>query len=240
MAGRDIEPGAGTDSADPDEEEILAALRQGGDSSRKGAITEIVDRYGAARVLASVHRLDLMPYAEGWMRFSSRPDWGGMAEWTRTRAVSFLTGESFAFDSPLTCLNAREAYSFQLRPSFRGHSLVRVADYNGRVMLSGFIGGRWNTSDTENPFREVTAEEWRTLRANLDQAGFWTLPEDEPQRGLDGEIWIIEGYAGARRHRVQRWCPEAPEIRSLGEAFMTLAKAPKEVEGPVGTGGSAS
>ena len=228
MTGRDIEPGDGTDSADPDEEVILAALRQACDSSRKDTITEIVGRFGAARVLESVHRLDLTPYAEGWMRFSSRPDWGGMAEWTRTRAVSFLAGAGFrsiSFDSPLTCLNAREAYSFQLRPSFRGHSLVRVADYNGRVMLSGFIGGRWNVSDTENPFREVTAEEWRTLRACIDQAGFWTLPEDEPQRGLDGEIWIIEGYAGARRHRVQRWCPEAPEIRRLGEAFVALAKA---------------
>lgn len=228
MMGSDIEPGDGAYPADPDEEVILAALRQACDSSRRDAITEIVNHYGAARVLESVHRLDLMPYAEGWMRFSSRPDWGGMAEWTRTRAVSFLTGagsRAMAFDSPLTCLNAREAYSFQLRPSFRGHSLVRVADYNGRVMLSGFIGGRWNASDTENPFREVTAEEWRTLRACIDQAGFWTLPEDEPQRGLDGEIWIIEGYAGARRHRVQRWCPEAPEIRSVGEAFMALAKA---------------
>lgn len=233
MTGRDIEPGNGADSADPDEEAILAALRQGGHSSRKDAITEIVSRYGTARVLESVHRLDLMPYAEGWLRFSSRPDWGGMAEWTRTRAVSLLSGEGFPampFDSPLTCLNAREAYSFRLRPSFRGHSLVRVADYNGRVMLSGFIGRRWNTSDTENPFREVTAEEWRALRASLDQAEYWSLPEDEPQRGLDGETWIFEGYAGARCHRVQRWCPKEPGIRSLGEAFMALAKAGREGE----------
>ena len=44
MMGSDIEPGDGAYPADPDEEVILAALRQACDSSRKGAITEIVDR----------------------------------------------------------------------------------------------------------------------------------------------------------------------------------------------------
>jgi hypothetical protein len=220
MTGSDIGSGAAT--YDLDEELILAALRHGSDEF----VTEIVSRYGAERVLESVGRLDLLPYAEGWLRYTSTPNFGGRAESRRSWAVRILAGKNItAIETYIMYLTAREAYVFEHSPSFYGSTLVKVADYGGRVILSGYIGGRKIVHDNEIRSREVTTEEWHTLRASLDQEGFWNLPETGRQPGFDGETYSFAGYVGSRHHRVERWCPKESQIENLATAFMALAMA---------------
>jgi hypothetical protein len=219
-------------AADPafdlDEAVIRAALRRCADWKWRDVINGITGHYGATRVLANVHALDLMRYAEGWGRSLRSSKNGWLSEWTRAKAVESVAGRDDSttdFDSPLAHLNAREAYSFVLRRSFHGNSLIRVADYDGRIVMSGFIGGARFVTETEDLFREMTEEEWRTLRSSIGQSAFWDMPEKDDRLGLDGDTWIVEGRIGYHYHYIKRrWCPDDPEIRRLGEAFLSMAR----------------
>lgn len=82
--------------------------------------------------------------------------------------------------------------------------------------------------------RTVPAAEWQALRDQLDAAGFWALPTEDPLEpgGVEGARWVFEGYAAGRVQVVDRFSPDDPELVALGLAMLRLAGVdpdPREV-----------
>ena len=46
------------------------------------------------------------------------------------------------------------------------------------------------------------------LKKRLDQIGFWSMPTDSADRGLDGADWVLEARLEGRYHVVDRWSPK--------------------------------
>jgi len=57
--------------------------------------------------------------------------------------------------------------------------------------------------------------ETRIWAANLNAEGFWDMPFDDGQRGLDGAQWTLAAIHEGRTHVVQRWSPERGAFYAL-------------------------
>src|SRR3546814_13201252 len=66
--------------------------------------------------------------------------------------------------------------------------------------------------------RFLFPEEWTSFAAAVAEAGFWSLPETDDRRGLDGETWIFEARQRDREHRIVRWSPKDEAIIRLGRS----------------------
>lgn len=131
-------------------------------------------------------------------------------------------------DSPwsLDDVDGDEAYVFHISPSFSGDTLVRVVRTNNHARLDGYIGSDEMFGESKPVNRALSPADWQALQSALSQAGFWSLPEYDPEiLGLDGETWTIEGRKGGHTHSIERWCPDEEAIVSLGDIFLQLAKA---------------
>jgi hypothetical protein len=59
----------------------------------------------------------------------------------------------------------------------------------------------------------------------LNHVAFWKMPTrpPEPELGLDGAQWIIEGRRAAQYHVVDRWTPKKGSYRDAGLHFLQLS-----------------
>ena len=122
-------------------------------------------------------------------------------------------------------LEGDEAYAFCLHSSDDRCTTIRVARTGDWIMLTAWLATYWldQWAGCRKVLRHLTREEWVALIEALEQADFWSLPEDDGRIGLDGETWDFEGVSGSHRHRISRWCPEDDAIVELGWIFLHLA-----------------
>lgn len=107
-------------------------------------------------------------------------------------------------------------------------------DFRGRPLEPGYVGYRFlHTGSFGQPsgvlierrrdavvLRYATAEggaqrrvdqaEWQRLVDEVERAGFWSMPEEDPVRSpgvRHGDGWMIEGIRDGKRHRVARSIP---------------------------------
>jgi hypothetical protein len=96
--------------------------------------------------------------------------------------------------------------------AYRFHDFARVSGTRVAILAektaTGGVLRVWTALDGYRGNVAVTREEWNDLARALDDAGFWSMPESEPEelrlRGRDGCSWAVEGVRGAERHGVGR------------------------------------
>lgn len=90
--------------------------------------------------------------------------------------------------------------------------------------LSG-AGGYEPGAIVEQPHRELSPDEWRSLQDALAKAEFWALPSwRREDAGMDGARWIVEGRVSTRYHVVDRWTPDSGSFQDLGLLFIKLSR----------------
>jgi hypothetical protein len=72
------------------------------------------------------------------------------------------------------------------------------------VELSG-AGGYAAGTVARQVDKSLSADEWATLEASIDQVDFWGLATSQESNGLDGSQWIIEIVTQGRYYVVDRW-----------------------------------
>jgi hypothetical protein len=106
-------------------------------------------------------------------------------------------------------------YRFLLIPSFTPSFLVRLTinpDGTGTLTAKTTADETGKASVTLNQQTEnVSAENVSKFLTLLSEVDFWSLPTEAPRRGLDGQVWLLEGRKGRKYHVVDRWCPERQE-----------------------------
>jgi hypothetical protein len=125
------------------------------------------------------------------------------------------------------------AYRLVSRPAFHATTLVRI---DGRAEFWQLTGKMMSSR-----FGRVFELEWlrqRVLRPRereavarlLVELNLWTMPATDDVRGLDGDMWTLEGKDGGRRHIIQRWCPQGrlPTLATLGRYMRMLARVPDD------------
>jgi hypothetical protein len=71
--------------------------------------------------------------------------------------------------------------------------------------------------------RALTADEANRLEHLLARLGFWSLPLQGDDEGLDGTTWVLEGASDGACHVAHRWCPEPGPFLSACEFLLELA-----------------
>jgi len=83
-------------------------------------------------------------------------------------------------------------------------TLTSLADGSGQLRLRVTDHSRQHL--TVDRTIAVTAEQVATVAEIIDQAQFWRMPTQQPDHGLDGSEWILEGTKSGNYHIVTRWC----------------------------------
>ncbi|MDR3736695.1 MAG: SLOG family protein [Acidobacteriaceae bacterium] len=214
----------------PEEVLIDAVLRRCAFGSGRDNIDAIIAHFGTAKILHRMHHLDTLASAEGWARVSkSNHKTLERGEFVRENAILAIAraGGDVRADGMLAAVPCEEGYAFKIHPSFNGDTLVRVVR-GERTEIWGYVTGQKERGQYQSPTvihrRDLSADEWSSLVAVIDAAQFWDLPiEDKSRRGLDGEIWDIEGWRKGQSHRISRWSPNDEMVLGLRKAFLGLA-----------------
>lgn len=76
-----------------------------------------------------------------------------------------------------------------------------------------------------NKTRELATQETRRFLDKIQEVGFWGLPSShEPDIGLDGAQWIIEGVKDGKYHIADRWSPSKGSVYDLGMLAIQLSE----------------
>lgn len=119
-----------------------------------------------------------------------------------------------------------ESYRLVWIPTFRPPTVIRVWRTNDKYFVvvkrlngkGGYDPGELANEET----RSLTAEEWRSLTAAVDQTGFLRLPStvEEPIPN-DGATWTFEGWSNRQYHFVHRITP-SEELERLFTKMLNL------------------
>ncbi|HEY7373366.1 MAG TPA: hypothetical protein VIF57_14490 [Polyangia bacterium] len=133
-------------------------------------------------------------------------------------------------ENPLASPPADEAYRFLWLRSFHDPVAVRVEVSHGEALLTAveldgpIDHGRGTLARSDR--RKLAASEWAALVRAVEAAGFWGLPLEGGNIGLDGASWILEGKRGGSQHVVVRWSPEGNAFRAACDAFLAASRFP--------------
>jgi hypothetical protein len=114
-----------------------------------------------------------------------------------------------------------EMYLMEYSPSFDPRLMVRIwKTASGCYLManSDFILHPWEQH------RELTGDEWDSLKNDIDRAEFWQMPIYDGKMGFDGFRLTITGHAARRYRTIDRWCPSGPFLE-LGQYIARLAGA---------------
>ncbi len=76
--------------------------------------------------------------------------------------------------------------------------------------------------------KAISSAQWYRL-AELRRAGFWHQSGPDPQQGgVDGAMWLLEGYSWGEHRIVERWSPREGPVRELALAMLELAEVQVE------------
>jgi hypothetical protein len=135
-------------------------------------------------------------------------------------------------ESSLSCGTPEgvEVYRFLWLRSFHHPIAVRImglAEGGARLVaveLTG-AGGYEPGHILQRIERSLGDSEWQGLQRLLDATDFWKMPTQpvQPDLGVDGAQWIVEGRRLNEYHVVDRFMPREKPYRSLGLAFVMAA-----------------
>jgi len=104
-------------------------------------------------------------------------------------------------------------------PSFshpRAVRIQRIGDHtiliDKNVRSVDLDGG---TSELTIAAYPVSEKVWRSLRREVNEAGFWEMESCVDRRGFDGAMYVLEALADDRYHVVERWEPETGSFPGL-------------------------
>jgi hypothetical protein len=134
------------------------------------------------------------------------------------------------FNEPSLLHTTTETYRFSIHGSFGHIEIYRVEENNDKHILTIKVYERVAKRDTLYSFtkREISKELWTKLKTSLDNY-FWTLPGSTGRLGLDGEVWVLEGYktindkcTKQQYHRVGQWSPVDTAFINMCNLFIEL------------------
>lgn len=71
----------------------------------------------------------------------------------------------------------------------------------------------------------------------LNQAHFWDMPVEPPNRGFDGAEWIMEGVQRGQYHIAVRWCPDLAKSFTEEKSFAAAGRLLFELAAQKHSGG---
>ncbi len=122
---------------------------------------------------------------------------------------------------PAACVD--ESYRLTWIPTFHAPTVIRVWRSGDKYFivtkrLNGKGGYGLGDLETEQT-HSLTAEEWQSFEALINQASYWKIPStiEEPIPN-DGATWTFEGFSGGKFHSVHRITPS----KELSQIFKKL------------------
>jgi hypothetical protein len=137
-------------------------------------------------------------------------------------------------------LPGEHSYRFTYIPSFHATRIVVVTETEGQWTVVGKVlsgrGGYEPGTLARTTKRALTAAEARLLENRLANAGMWEPTDKNPETGVDGAEWVLEGRRTSRYAFHDVWSPTDrtfPQYRRVCIFLLQLADilpSPKKQE----------
>jgi len=119
----------------------------------------------------------------------------------------------------------KEVIRFTWLRTFHEPIVIRIVNNNGFYSIylkktngqGGYKTGILVVAEKNH----LDSEKWNDIIKKLNESGFWKMPTNVPDFGLDGAQWVLEAKIGGKYHVVDRWAGYESEI---GQFCLDLLK----------------
>lgn len=131
----------------------------------------------------------------------------------------------------------RESYRMFYRAAFEDYQkIIHISKSNTGCVLKCismnevYIDSAWTTVAIDTIIKEFSIEKWKEFENLIYGSNFWTLSQPIRERGLDGRIFLLEGYRPEALqcnkrtyHLICRWSPEPGPLRDVCDSILSYA-----------------